>query len=163
MKILIISDSHGYDGHFFDILAKEGEPDMLIHCGDVHGNGEVYRRAVSCPLKMVAGNNDMWSGTSLNSEEEFDIGSHHVFLTHGHRYGVSYGTEKVLDAAFARGADVVLFGHTHRPVAEFDEDYGIWAVNPGSISMPRQSNGKPSYAIMEMNEEEDLKFTIKYL
>ncbi len=163
MKILIISDSHGYDSNFFDILSKTGQPDMLIHLGDAYGNEDIYKRSVSCEVKVVSGNNDLFLGSSLNPEEEFDIGSHHFFLTHGHRYGVSYGTQKLLDAALSRGADIVLYGHTHVPSIEFDEDYHIWAVNPGSISMPRQSNGKPSYAVLEIDENDEIRFTLKYL
>ncbi len=163
MKVLIISDSHGYDENFFKILAKTGQPDLLIHCGDSHGNEDVYRRAVSCGMFIVAGNNDFYLGSQVRDEEEFDIGPHHVFLTHGHRYRVYYDNSRIIDAAKARGADIVLFGHTHVPEIEYDDSYGIWAVNPGSISLPRQSNGKPSYVLMEMDEAGEVKFKIHYL
>ena len=58
MKILVISDTHGRHGNFDKMLEREGQPDMLIHLGDVE-EGEDYIRAVmECPVYMVAGNND---------------------------------------------------------------------------------------------------------
>ena len=40
------------------------------------------------------------------------------FLTHGHRYSVKYTLDALLNAAYFAGADMVLFGHTHRAVSE---------------------------------------------
>ena len=163
MRVLIVSDSHGYDGNFLKILEKEGQPDMLIHAGDSDGNEEFYERAVNCPFKIVTGNNDFFLGSRVRDEEEFDIGPHHVFLTHGHRYRVSWDNEGILRAAASRGADIVIYGHTHVPEIVYDEARKIWAVNPGSISLPRQSNHRPSYVIMEMDEKGEVHFTKNYL
>ena len=79
MKILVISDTHGRHGNFDKMLEREGQPDMLIHLGDVE-EGEDYIRAVmECPVYMVAGNNDSWSrfakrsrGTHCRSESNAD-------------------------------------------------------------------------------------------
>ncbi len=163
MNVLIVSDSHGYDGNFLKILEQVGEPDMLIHAGDSDGNEDFYRRAVNCPFKIVAGNNDFFLGSSISNEEEFDIGRHHVFLTHGHRYRVSWDNEGLLRAAASRGADIAIFGHTHVPEVVFDEVRGIWAVNPGSISLPRQSNRRPSYILMDMDDTGEVHFKVNYL
>ena len=65
---------------------------------------------------MVAGNNDFF--TRLKKEEEFYIGNFKVWLTHGHNYYVSMGTEFIREEARSRGADIVMFGHTHRPCLE---------------------------------------------
>ena len=54
-----------------------------------------------------------------------------------------------------------MFGHTHRPYFEQDED--ITVLNPGSVSYPRQEGRRGSYMIMEMDEEGDLKFEQKFL
>ena len=55
----------------------------------------------------------------------------------------------------------VTHGHTHRPVIDIDDD--IIAVNPGSLSYPRQEGRLPSYAIMEIDRQEKVHFTIAYL
>ena len=63
--------------------------------------------------------------------------------------------------ALSRGVDIVLFGHTHRPVAE--KRGNLWIVNPGSLTYPRQMGRKPSYAMLTINEEHELSVEIKYL
>ena len=90
-----------------------------------------------------------------------DIGSYKVWVTHGHNYYVSMGNETIKKEAIDRGVDIVLYGHTHRPVIDIDDD--IIAVNPGSLSYPRQEGRQPSYAIMEIDREGKVHFTIAYL
>ena len=158
MKVLIISDTHGYNGNFYKVL-KLHKPDMLIHCGDLEGTEDEIRERAGCPVKMVCGNNDFFS--DLPAEEEFEIAGFRCFLTHGHRYRVSVGPERILDEARSRGANVVIYGHTHKP--EVTLEGGIYAVNPGSLSYPRQEGRKPSYIIMETDRFGDLHFTIAYL
>ena len=70
---------------------------MLIHLGDIeHQMADVIRMA-GCPVHMIAGNNDFLC--NLPEEEEFEIGSYHVWITHGHRYGVSFDTEEIKEEA----------------------------------------------------------------
>ncbi len=45
--------------------------------------------------------------------------------------------------------DIVMFGHTHRPLIE--KDHGVVALNPGSTSYPRQDGHLPSYIVMEID------------
>ena len=90
-----------------------------------------------------------------------DIGPYKVWVTHGHNYYVSMGNETIKKEAIDRGVDIVLYGHTHRPVIDIDDD--IIAVNPGSLSYPRQEGRLPSYAIMEIDRAEKVHFTIAYL
>ena len=59
------------------------------------------------------------------------------------------------------GVDIVIYGHTHKPVVDIEGD--IIAVNPGSLTYPRQENRKPSYIIMELDREGKVHFTINYL
>ena len=72
-----------------------------------------------------------------------------------------YAKEEDKKEAIDRGVDIVLYGHTHRPVIDIDDD--IIAVNPGSLSYPRQEGRQPSYAIMEIDREGKVHFTIAYL
>ena len=57
--------------------------------------------------------------------------------------------------------DIVLYGHTHRPVIDIERD--LIAVNPGSLTYPRQEGRRPSYAIMDLDREGKAHFTINYL
>ncbi len=158
MKILVVSDTHRRNDNYFTILEMH-HPDMVIHCGDSVGSEYALTTAAECPVQMVAGNNDYFS--ELPRELEFSIGKYRVWVTHGHSYYVSMGNEMIKREAVARGKDIVIYGHTHRPVIDMDDD--VIAINPGSLSYPRQENRKPSYIIMELDRFEELHFTISYL
>ena len=82
-------------------------------------------------------------------------------MTHGHYYGVSMGTSVLEEEALARGFNVAMYGHTHRPEIEIKDDITI--LNPGSLSYPRQYGRKPSYIIMEIDSRGEAHYTIHYL
>ena len=158
MRVLIVSDTHRKNENYFTVLEKE-KPDMVIHCGDIEGSEYALSEAASCPVWMVAGNNDFFS--ELSRELELQIGKYKVWVTHGHNYYVSMGNEIIKQEAAARGMDVVLYGHTHRPVV--DRSSNIIAVNPGSLSYPRQEGKQPSYVIMELLPDTGLDIRICYI
>lgn len=159
MRVLIVSDSHGRNTYLERVLKIAAPFDMLIHLGDLEGSQHFIEENVTCPVEMVSGNNDFFS--DLERDKSIMIGCYRVLLTHGHRYQVYYGTEGVKDWARANGADIVMFGHTHIPVIDMDGD--IIAVNPGSISLPRQEGHRPSYMIMEIDRNKEVHFTIHYV
>lgn len=157
MKILIVSDTHRKNENYFKLL-RMYTPDLIIHCGDAEGSEYALTEAAGCPVQIVLGNNDFFS--YLPKELELDLGGFKVWVTHGHNYYVSMGNETIKREAVARGMDIVLYGHTHKPVV--DREGGVIAVNPGSLSYPRQDGRKPSYVIMEA-EDGKADFEIKYL
>lgn len=159
MKILVVSDTHGRHTNLDKILRTAGEIDMFVHLGDLE-DGEFYIDViVECEKHIIGGNNDYFSG--LPMEEEFYIGPNKVFITHGHQYSVSYEKESIKRAGRARGASLVMFGHTHKPYLE--EEDGLTILNPGSVSYPRQSGRKPGYMILEMDEEGCISYHQQYL
>ena len=159
MRILIVSDTHKAHGNLERALEKEGPLDMLIHLGDVEGKADYIEAVAGCPVHMVSGNNDFFS--DLPWEEEFFIGDHHVFITHGHGYFVGMNEDRLKAEARGRGADIVMYGHTHKP--EIDIEKGITVLNPGSLSYPRQWGRKPSFLIMEIDREGEAHYTINYI
>lgn len=159
MRVLIVSDTHGNHINLDKILEQAGHIDMFIHLGDVEGGEEYLDAVLDCEKHMVRGNNDFFS--DLPKEEEFYIGKYKIFITHGHGYYVSLETEYIKEEGKSRDADVVMFGHTHKPF--FEKGNGIIALNPGSVSYPRQEGRKGSYMIMELAEDEELKFSQYYL
>ena len=158
MKFLIVSDTHGRMYNLEEAMERE-EFDGMIHCGDVEGMDDLIKSKVNGPCYMVMGNNDWFS--NLPAEIQVNIDDYRAFITHGHYYGVSLGLEGIYAEALSRGVDIVLFGHTHRPVAE--KRGNLWIVNPGSLTYPRQMGRKPSYAMLTINEEHELSVEIKYL
>lgn len=158
-KILIISDTHRRNENFLRLIEKVGTPDLLIHCGDVEGSEYLMQEAAGCQAEMVQGNNDFFS--NLPRELEFMIGKYRVWVTHGHHYYVSMNYKMLKEEARARGVDIVMCGHTHRPVIEQEKDLTL--VNPGSLCYPRQDNRRPSYVLMEIDAEGEAHYTLNYL
>lgn len=159
MKVLIVSDTHKHHENLIRVLERAGKIDLMIHLGDAEGYEDDIADMAGCPMEIVAGNNDFFS--ALPREKELQIGKYKVLITHGHYYYVSTGVEDIKKEAAGRGMDIVMFGHTHRPLLERGK--GIIALNPGSISYPRQEGRKPSYAIMEIDKTGEAHLAIKYL
>lgn len=159
MKVLIVSDTHRHNENFVKAVERTAPIDLVVHCGDIEGSELFISQAAGCPVQMVAGNNDFFS--ELQGELTFKIGALQVWVTHGHHYYVSMGTEFIIEEARARGVDVVMYGHTHRPSIEYRA--GIVVLNPGSLSYPRQDGRRPSYIVMETDRFGEWHFDIRYL
>lgn len=158
MKVLIVSDTHRKNENYFEAVNRE-KPDMVIHCGDAEGSEYALTEAAGCPVYIVLGNNDFFS--TLPRELDLELGPYKVWVTHGHNYYVSMGSEHIKREALVRGVDIVMYGHSHRPVVE--RSGNVTAVNPGSLSYPRQEGRRPSYVVMELGEKDELSFRIEYL
>lgn len=159
MKILVISDTHKRHKNLERVLERVAPIDLLIHLGDAEGYEEEIAQMAGCPMEIVAGNNDFFS--PLDKERELKIGQYRVLITHGHYYYVSAGIADIKREAKGRRFDIVMFGHTHRPVIEYGKD--VIALNPGSLSYPRQEGKRPSYILMELDAEGDAHFSLEYL
>lgn len=155
-QILIVSDTHCHLENLETVLKRVGTPDLLIHLGDSEGGREQIRRMSGCPTEMVAGNCDFLTG--LPEERVIEIGMYRAFLTHGHRYSVSYDNDRLKQAALSRGCQIAMFGHTH--VAELVQEDGVTMLNPGSLTKPRPFNAAPSYILMEIDREGQAHYTI---
>ena len=158
MKVLIVSDTHKRNDNYFTVL-EQVKPDLVIHCGDAEGSEYALTEAADCPVEIVLGNNDFFS--NLPRERELEIEGFRVWVTHGHNYYVSMGRENIKREAIAKGMDIVCFGHTHRPVVDVGAD--VIAVNPGSLSYPRQEGRRPSYVVMDLEQESQPQFSICYI
>ena len=159
MKVLIVSDTHGRHDNLETIIEREKPLDLVIHLGDAEGAEYYIEGIAECPLEIVAGNNDFY--TKLPIEQEIKISDYKVLMTHGHYYYVNGGMGHIRKAAVERGIDIVMFGHTHRPF--FEEDENIIILNPGSISYPRQEGRRPSYMVMNVDETGKTQFLLCYL
>ena len=160
MKILIVSDTHGQEKNLEEVLKKEEPIDALIRSGRSGGRrGIPISTHVKCPVDLVSGNNDFFC--SLPREREITLGKYKVLITHGHYYYVSLGVEELRRQAVARGYQVAMFGHTHKPYLETKD--GVTILNPGSLSYPRQEGRRPSYMIMDIDEAGEAHYTQKYL
>ena len=159
MKILIVSDTHRRNENYIRAVERVAPIDMVIHCGDIEGSEYLIAEYSGCPVQMVMGNNDFFA--DLPREKEFVVGKYRIWLTHGHNYYVSMGNETIKREARARGVDIVMYGHSHKPVVDLGED--VIAVNPGSLTYPRQEGRRPSFIIMDLDRKGEAHFTINYL
>ena len=160
MKVLIVSDTHGREQNLAEALEQTGPIDQLIHLGDVEGGAEHIRElAGDAPAAIIAGNNDFFC--DLPNERIFTLGGHRIFMTHGHGYFVHSGTLYLKREARKKGADIVMFGHTHKPYME--EDNELLVLNPGSLSLPRQEGHRPTYIVMEIADYGQISYELCYL
>lgn len=155
---MIVSDTHRKLANLAQALTDEGKIDVFIHLGDFEGEEDIIMQMAGCEeIYMVPGNNDFFS--PMQKELEIKLGKYNVLLTHGHYYYVSLDLATIKSEAVARGKDIVMFGHTHRPVIDVSDD--VTLINPGSISYPRQADKKCTYIIMKINDDETLEFELK--
>ena len=140
-------------------IEQESPMDLIIHLGDLEGGEDFLEAVAPCPVEMVCGNNDFFS--PYPREKVIEVGGIRIFMCHGHNYGVSMGTERLAEIARQKGCTIAMFGHTHCPVVEQDRE--VTVVNPGSISYPRQTNRRPSYIVMTIDEAKKASFEIYYM
>lgn len=131
MKLLVVSDTHGDAGQLERAIEQEKDADALIFLGDGFRDTEdIEYLYPNMKIYLVSGNCD--TGCYAPTEGLAPFGGILFFYTHGHMYDVKNGLYKIAYAAKQRGADVVLFGHTHCAVTEKID--GITLFNPGSLS-----------------------------
>ena len=158
-RIMIVSDTHRRHGNLAEAIYNEGHLDMLIHLGDVEGEEEVIKSIAGCETIFIAGNNDFFS--QLDREKEIELGGKKIWLTHGHNYYVSLDLKVIEQEAVARGMDIVMFGHTHRPLIQIEDE--LTFINPGSISYPRQADKRCTYIMLEIDDNGEMSFNLKYV
>lgn len=149
VKLALISDTHGfYNIELADSLYTR-KIDYIFHMGDGVEDAYELRDTLHLPLFTVLGNNDY--GFDERFELFLTLGGKRIFMTHGHRYGVYYGRERLFEAAIQKNAELVLYGHTHIFKDEFIS--GIRFINPGSASFPRGGDVR-SYGILDLESGE---------
>ena len=147
MRITVISDSHRNEKTVRGILADREDSKHIFFLGDI--TADIEDMNLEFPDKnfyIVSGNCDFCS--SYPSSDIETVGGKKIFYTHGHTLGVKHGTERLLDTAKSLNCEIALFGHTHTSQILYED--GIYLVNPGSCSQPRDSH--KSYAVIDIEE-----------
>ncbi|MBR3597678.1 MAG: metallophosphoesterase [Clostridia bacterium] len=131
MKILVMSDSHGFSGTVKSILKKERSCDAVIHLGDGGADMlEMNEYTAGKPVYQVKGNCDI-SAYNFPPKLISYIGDTKFLACHGHAYNVKNDLGALFYAAKENGCTLALFGHTHIPLKEQYED--VTLINPGSV------------------------------
>ena len=162
MTVLVLSDTHGRRGRIEDVLSLHSRYDYLLFLGD--GLRDIEGVSVTVNgLCAVRGNCDVFSLGALcdePTERVLCLDGVKILMMHGHTHSVKSGMERAAAYAYSRGADILLYGHTHvEDNTYFPEGSHIGGVvterpmyvfNPGSLGEPRY--GKPSYGVMEIRK-----------
>lgn len=147
LKIVVFSDSHRDIKPMLDVVGKLS-PDMIIHLGDhIYDAVEVERQFMDIPMEFVKGNCDL--GSSAPSYKMIKVHGTKILITHGDVFGVRAGTSDLAAKGKKSGADLILYGHTHRPAVK--KKKGILMMNPGSIGRFSRGSSQPSFGIVEIS------------
>ena len=154
MKILVLSDSHGRPDRISEaVKLHKNTLDLVIFLGDGVNDMKYCEGALSgVPVISVSGNHEdavstFLSGEKAPSELMLGLDGYKLLLMHGHKFGVKGTLTRALSYAYEKGADMLLFGHTHTPYEKYypegtelasgTSERGMYAFNPGSIGSGR--------------------------
>lgn len=141
----LISDTHGLLRPQVHIALSGVE--FILHAGDVGGDGILQELALIAPVRAVAGNCDDPFSAGLALSVDLDIDGVSLHMSHGHELGVPNPAR--LLAAYT--ADVIIYGHTHKPCVERHGPRLV--VNPGAAG-PRRFDLRPSVARLTLTDGE---------
>ena len=88
------------------------------------------------------------TGTVLRDEAVFPLCGHRFFCCHGHRYHVNYGIQTLSCAAYEKGCDIALYGHTHIPYDSFGE--AVAAGGSGAVAEAIEALASLGYSNSEI-------------
>jgi len=168
MKCLVFSDSHGYIANMKEAIRKNRDAEVIFFLGD--GLSDIEYIAEECPDKMfflVKGNCDFRSfafGRKIEKTDSCTIGGKKIVFTHGDLYAAKRTYEELEALAEEKGADILLFGHTHRAYQNYidverkykgreserpkDARDSFYLFNPGSIGCEYRA----SFGIVTLTE-----------
>ena len=135
MRVGVLSDTHRDDAAIRQVMKRlqaAGPLDALCFLGDNAADVGTIEACLlpgnKTPVYAVRGNNDVFC---VHPDElTVSLGGNKLLLTHGHRQRVKLHRLGLLLHAEELGADVALFGHTHRPACGYER--GILLLNPGA-------------------------------
>lgn len=142
MRVGLISDTHGnLRSEVFDAFATV---DLILHAGDIGAADIITELATIAPVQAVHGNTDGFDIRRLFGEKlELTLEGRKIVVTHGHLLGSP--TPAALRAAF-HDADVIVYGHTHKPLVDVSRPM---LINPGAAG-PARFNLRPSVALLDL-------------
>jgi putative phosphoesterase len=130
MKILLLSDTHGYMGE--DILSFVESVDEVWHAGDI-GEGDVIEQMEQIkPVRSVYGNIDRASIRDKSPLNQiFEIEGLKIFMTHIGGYPGRYNA-RVRQLIQTELPKIYICGHSHILKVVPDNKYQLLHLNPGA-------------------------------
>ncbi|HET7790729.1 MAG TPA: metallophosphoesterase family protein [Gemmatimonadales bacterium] len=144
LRLGVISDTHGLLRP--EVLDVFRQVDHILHGGDVGSLDLLTDLEALAPVTAVYGNTDGFDlRARLPAVAEFQLDGFEVAVTHGDQFGSP--TPALVHRAFPK-AEIIVFGHTHRPLLEL-VDKTVTVMNPGGAG-PKRFGLAPSVGIMEL-------------
>lgn len=144
LRLGVISDTHGLLRP--EVLDVFRQVDHILHGGDVGSLDLLTDLEALAPVTAVYGNTDGFDlRARLPAVAEFQLDGFEVVVTHGDQFGSP--TPALVHRAFPK-AEIIVFGHTHRPLLEL-VDKTVTVMNPGGAG-PKRFGLAPSVGIMEL-------------
>jgi len=125
----LISDTHGLMRP--GVHAALTGVELILHAGDVGGSAILDELRLIAPVRAVLGNTDPPGEPGLTEEIVLEVGGLRLHVSHGHEVG----SPTPAKLAVRYDADVVVYGHTHKPLATQHD--GRLFVNPGAAGAKR--------------------------
>lgn len=146
-KILVLSDTH-IPGRARSlppqVLEAAAQADAIVHAGDLVSVDVLDELALFAPVTAVRGNvDDDEVYRRLPDRALLELGGVRIGVTHGHLGRAPTTAARALEQVAGLAPDVVVFGHSHRPLIERRE--GVLLVNPGSPTDRRRAPS-PTFA-----------------
>ncbi len=140
LRIGVIADTHGLLRP--EALAALKGCDHILHLGDIGPESLLDQLRALAPLDVVRGNNDTgdWAD-ALPDTLLLELGGLRLYLIHDLK-------QLAVDPR-AEGFDVVLAGHSHKPLNEVRD--GVLYLNPGSAG-PRRFKLPIALAILALTD-----------
>ncbi len=150
MIIAVISDSHNNDKAIESIKEYIEKADVVLFLGDGEEDIEKIKENFKGKLYAVSGNCDIYSKNP--DELLLNFEGKKIFVCHGHKYNVKYNYNTIYYRGKELQADIVLFGHTHIPIIEVNDNMVM--MNPGSVSRGAGMSGRTiGYIEIEKGKE----------
>jgi putative phosphoesterase len=162
--VVAFSDAHGNKFNLSSAMEKHKNCDAFIYLGDGVYEFDELAEGYRVPHYAVRGNGDFFCVNPTPVLDFINIGQMKIMLCHGNDLNAKYTNDDMIKTAVLHNADMVLYGHTHIAVSKYlsaDEiksivpsssrDKGIYIVNPGSISYPRDD--RASYAVIDIVDD----------
>lgn len=139
MLVGVISDTHGLLRP--QALQALRDVELILHGGDI-GKPEILKELETiAPVVAVRGNNDeddVWV-QDIPEEQSLELAGKRIYMLHDRK--------QLMIDPHERGYDVVISGHSHKPLIE--RDNGVLYLNPGSAG-PRRFKLPVSVAVLEI-------------
>lgn len=113
------------------IKQTKKELSLIVHLGDcVSDFKEITKHIYDIPCISLKGNNDIFY---VDEQEEciYNFDGVKCLFTHGHRYGVKAGLNRIIGRSIETDTNLVAFGHTHSPMKKHIAN--TLFINPGTI------------------------------